>query len=87
MNKFDVLNDITSVNNSSSVINENKVELIFISAILALAKNMRVVTQMDNKIKVLEIESNNESVEVSILNGYCSVFKDKIINANREVIK
>lgn len=87
MNKFDALNDITSVNNSSSVINENKVELIFISAILALAKNMRVVTQMDNKIKVLEIESNNESVEVSILNGYCSVFKDKIINANREVIK
>lgn len=87
MNKFDALNDITSVNNSSSVINENKVELIFISAILALAKNMRVVTQMDNKIKVLEIESNNESVEVSILDGYCSVFKDKIINANREVIK
>lgn len=87
MNKFDALNDITSVNNSSSVINENKVELIFISAILALAKNMRVVTQMDNKIKVLEIESNNESVEVSTLNGYCSVFKDKIINANREVIK
>lgn len=87
MNKFDALNDITNVNNSSSVINENKVELIFISAILALAKNMRVVTQMDNKIKVLEIESNNESVEVNILNGYCSVFKDKIINANREVIK
>jgi hypothetical protein len=86
VNRFDALNDITSVSNRSSVTNENRTEFVFINAILALARNIRVVTQIDRRIKVLEIESNNDSVEIAIVDVYCTIFSDRIINENREVI-
>lgn len=86
MNRFDALNDITSVSNRSSVTNENRTEFVFINAILALARNIRVVTQIDRRIKVLEIESNNDSVETAIVDVYCIIFSDRIINENREEI-
>jgi hypothetical protein len=70
VNRLEALNDITKVSNRSNVTSENKEELVFNSAILALAKNIRVVTQIDRRIMVLEIESNSESVEVATVDGY-----------------
>jgi hypothetical protein len=85
VNKFDALNDITNVSNRSSVTNENKVAFVFINAILALARNIRVVIQIDKRIKVLEMESSSDNVEIAIVDVYCTTFRDRMINENREV--
>jgi len=42
----------------------NLLELIFNVAILALAINIRVVTQIDKRIKVLDIMSRDDRIEI-----------------------
>lgn len=42
----------------------NLLELIFNVAILALAINIRVVTQIDKRIRVLDIMSRDDRIEI-----------------------
>jgi hypothetical protein len=44
--------------------------LIFVVAILALAINIKVVTQIDKRIKVLDIKSKDEIEEIERNEGY-----------------
>jgi hypothetical protein len=62
-----VLNDITNVNIRNSEICENIVEFIFINIILVLARNIRVVTQIESRINVLDVESNIDVVVVGLI--------------------
>ena len=62
-----MLNDITNVNIRNSEICENIVEFIFINIILVLARNIRVVTQIESRINVLDVESNIDVVVVGLI--------------------
>jgi len=61
---------MVNVNRRSKVINENAVGLIFVVTILALAINIKVVTQIDKRIKVLDIKSMDEFVEIDTYDEY-----------------
>lgn len=41
-----------------------------VSAILALAINISVVTHIDSKIRALDIESDKDRGEIEIIEGY-----------------
>jgi hypothetical protein len=49
---------------------EKTAGLLLFSVIFILAINMRVVIHVDNKIKVLDVVSINESGEIAVVGGY-----------------
>jgi len=77
---------MVNVNRRSKVINENAVGLIFVVTILALAINIKVVTQIDKRIKVLDIKSMDEFVEIDTYDEYWIILRDKGITVNKGII-
>lgn len=70
MNKLVILNDKVRVNRRIKVIYENIDELLLVSDTLALARNISVVTHIDNIIKVLDIPSISEIEEIEDIEKY-----------------
>lgn len=75
---MEALNDITSVNTKSKEICENMVGLTLVNMILDLAINIKVVTQIDNRISVLDIESIIDKGEINVICVYWVILIDMI---------
>jgi hypothetical protein len=64
------LKDIIRVSRRAKTVYVNMIGLLLVVIILALAINIRVVTHIDNKIKVLDIISISENEEIDIIVRY-----------------